>query len=202
LQIEGKCELEYKTVYFDTPDYKFYMNHHNGILDRFKIRMRTYKVSNQSFLELKRKTNRGKIIKNRKPIDKISDLTDENINYLNSLVSLNSNKLIRSVENSFNRITLLSHNKNERVTLDYNLKFMLNDNVKSLSFISVIEVKNINNNSYSAITEILKKIRIYPTSFSKYCMAMAYLHPNLKQNSFKFNKLALKKIEYDTTINN
>ena len=42
LEIEGKKESLYNTVYFDTEQLKFYTEHHNGKLNRHKVRMRKY----------------------------------------------------------------------------------------------------------------------------------------------------------------
>ena len=196
LEINNERELKYHTTYFDTPDHNLYLNHHNGRLNRFKVRMRTYKESNHTFLELKRKTNKGRTIKSRKQIDEITDLNANHYNYLKSIVSLNEYNLEKSVENTFNRITLVSFKTMERVTIDYNLKFLLNDKTEPLPYISVIEVKRDKKTTLSPIIHALKKLNIYPQGFSKYCMGMAYMYPTLKQNSFKKNKLILKKLKY------
>ena len=45
----------YETLYFDTPNFMFYFKHHNGQLNRHKIRCRRYVSSDLSFLEIKHK---------------------------------------------------------------------------------------------------------------------------------------------------
>ncbi len=201
LEINGYRDFAYHTTYFDTPKFDFYLNHQNQRLNRHKIRMRNYMVSNDTFLEVKRKTNKGKTIKTRKAIDKISDLNKEDYSYLKSIISLNGQKLAKSSENSFHRITLVSFKTNERITLDYNIKFWNNKNVKALPFISIVEVKRDKADGKSPVTQALKKLKVYSRGFSKYCMGLTYLYPDLKQNNFKPNKLYLKKIEYATTNN-
>lgn len=201
LEISGEREMEYHTKYFDTPKLNLYLNHHNSKLNRFKVRMRTYKISNQSFLELKRKNNKGRTIKSRKEIEEVKDFNSEHYDYLKTIIPINGYKLEKSVENTFSRITLVSFKTLERVTLDYDLKFILNDKILPLPFISIVEVKRDKIVSSSPITKALKKLKVYPRGFSKYCMGMAYMHPNLKQNTFKANKLYLKKIEHATTTN-
>jgi hypothetical protein len=56
---------DYKTVYFDTPNFDMFQQHHNGVRDRFKIRARQYINSNLFFLEVKTKNNKGVTSKKR-----------------------------------------------------------------------------------------------------------------------------------------
>ena len=60
VEIDGLRYMEYKTVYFDTPDNMFFTSHHNGKLDRYKVRKRMYVDTKTSFLEVKHKNNKGK----------------------------------------------------------------------------------------------------------------------------------------------
>src|SRR6476620_1200607 len=46
LDIEGNRISRYKTLYFDTENFKLYNEHHSGKLNRYKIRHRTYVESN------------------------------------------------------------------------------------------------------------------------------------------------------------
>ena len=43
----------YMTTYWDTDDYRFYMEHHNQRAPRQKVRVRTYMDSHDTFLEIK-----------------------------------------------------------------------------------------------------------------------------------------------------
>ena len=65
LEINGKFIHDYKSLYFDTDDRKFYLDHHNGRVNRNKVRFREYVGSDLTFLEIKRKNNKGKTIKKR-----------------------------------------------------------------------------------------------------------------------------------------
>ena len=69
LNIDGKNQLPYTTTYYDTTKNKMYASHHNGKLNRFKIRRRSYVASRISFLEIKFKSNKGRTIKKRIPAD-------------------------------------------------------------------------------------------------------------------------------------
>lgn len=55
LNVNGNRISAYKTLYFDTPKFKFYMDHHNGRENRFKVRIRNYVESDLFFLEIKNK---------------------------------------------------------------------------------------------------------------------------------------------------
>ena len=66
LEIDGKRAFSYLTLYFDTPENRLYMMHHNGQANRFKVRMRKYVDSNLTFLEVKKKTQKGRTVKRRR----------------------------------------------------------------------------------------------------------------------------------------
>jgi hypothetical protein len=72
LAIDGKLIHDYKSLYYDTDDRKFYLDHHNGRVNRNKIRFREYVGSKLTFLEIKLKNNKGKTIKKRMKVDAIS----------------------------------------------------------------------------------------------------------------------------------
>lgn len=201
MEINGDRDFGYHTNYYDTPNLDLYLNHQNQRLNRFKIRTRDYMVSNSSFLEVKRKTNKGQTIKTRMPIQACDNLSDEHYEYLKSIVDLNGDTLVKSSENSFRRITLVSFETLERITLDYDLKFYRNGTVVEMPFLSIVEVKRDKAGKRSPIVETLKDLKVHARGFSKYCMGLTFLIPELKQNSFKKNKLFLKKLQHATTFN-
>jgi len=65
LEIDGNRKSSYKTLYYDTKEFSLYTKHHNGQLNRYKIRHRTYQETGDGFLEVKFKTNKGRTIKRR-----------------------------------------------------------------------------------------------------------------------------------------
>ena len=60
LDIDGVRLNSYRSIYFDTEDFKFYYEHHNGKKNRSKVRYREYIDSGLCFLEVKKKNNKGK----------------------------------------------------------------------------------------------------------------------------------------------
>ena len=65
LNINNKLIHDYKSLYYDTSENKFYLDHHNNRVNRNKIRFREYVDSGLVFLEIKTKNNKGKTIKKR-----------------------------------------------------------------------------------------------------------------------------------------
>ena len=65
LCIEDKRIMQYKSLYFDTADFNLYKIHHNGKLNRYKVRIREYSDTNNVFFETKFKNNKGRTIKKR-----------------------------------------------------------------------------------------------------------------------------------------
>ena len=65
LKVKDVIKSKYSSFYFDTVNYKFFLDHHNGKLNRAKVRFREYVDSKTSFLEIKRKNQKGVTIKKR-----------------------------------------------------------------------------------------------------------------------------------------
>ena len=63
LEIKGKRLFSYQTEYLDTADQQMFLLHHNGRVNRYKIRFRDYVESNLSFLEIKFKNNKSETLK-------------------------------------------------------------------------------------------------------------------------------------------
>lgn len=198
LEIDGKRAFLYHTEYLDSPGLDFYHNHQNQRLNRFKIRYRTYQTGT-SFLEIKRKTNKGKTLKSRIDVTHRAKFSDDQYRFIDSVVNLPKHNLKISSTNQFNRITLASFTTNERITLDFGLTVANKESEKKLPHIAIAEVKREKLANGSPFTKALKELNIYSRGFSKYCMGMALLNPELKQNTFKPNLLYIKKLNYEFT---
>lgn len=197
LEIKGQRSFFYDTQYFDSPDLACYLDHQNRRSNRFKIRQRRYAVNDLSFLEVKMKNNKGKTIKNRIPLNGKPLPDKERKEFIESCVSVDSNDLIETASNKFHRITLVSFETKERITIDYDIEFCLDNKVYNSDFYVIVEVKREHMNQQSPVTFVLKSMNIRKRGFSKYCMSLALLRPELKQNTFKKNVLFLKKLKYE-----
>ncbi|MEN8229594.1 MAG: polyphosphate polymerase domain-containing protein, partial [Bacteroidota bacterium] len=188
LEIEASRSHPYLTAYYDTADLEMYHLHHRGMANRHKIRFRRYGVSNLHFLEVKKKNSKGITIKNRvkTPGMDASILSTEE-EFLKSCSPYGRDGMIPAMENSFHRITLVSHSQKERITLDYNLRFsnLLFDNHLELPGISIAEIKYESHLAGSSFNAALRQNHITPRRFSKYAIGMALLNLDLKQNRFK-----------------
>ncbi|MFW6277427.1 MAG: VTC domain-containing protein [Prolixibacteraceae bacterium] len=54
-EVNGKRIINYQTTYFDTPENDMYLHHHNGQMERYKVRKRKYETSPNGFFEIKQK---------------------------------------------------------------------------------------------------------------------------------------------------
>jgi len=69
LQIGGRRDFGYSSLYFDTPELTSYHLAARGRRRRFKVRRRTYTDTGQSYLEVKTRGGRGSTVKERTPDD-------------------------------------------------------------------------------------------------------------------------------------
>ena len=69
LEIGGRREQTYESVYFDTPTLLSYRLAAHGRRRRFKVRTRSYVDSRRSFVEVKTRAERGATVKERAPLD-------------------------------------------------------------------------------------------------------------------------------------
>lgn len=194
LEIEGERIQQYETIYYDTLDDEFYLNHHNGKLNRLKIRKRQYVNSAINFLEIKKKNNKGKTIKQRIPIETFDEsLSLNELKFIYSHTGLSGQKFKTGIKNSFSRITLVHKDFTERCTIDLNLSFTYNGVRTGINRMAIIELKKGNNKSSSEMEQVMKICRIYQNVFSKYCIGRAILQPGIKQNLFKDKLIRIKK---------
>jgi len=141
LEIDNERLMQYSTLYFDTQNKKCFKEHHNGKLNRYKIRMRKYLVSDICFLEVKKKNNLGVTNKTRKQIKDFETILSSDSKEFIYNSQINDSLLEPALYNNFNRITLVNKNHPERVTIDTNLSFKSADKEKIFDNLVVIEIK-------------------------------------------------------------
>ncbi len=194
LEIDGLRIMGYKNQYFDTKNKQFYIDHHNGKKGRTKVRVREYINSGLSFLEVKRKNNKGRTRKTRIRIPEFqTKLSKENLGFVNNLVP-KQEELFPILQNSFNRITLVNQHTLERVTFDTDLYFDNHQNTMAFNQLVIAEVKQASFNRSTPIFELLRANRITPYRISKYCIGATSLYNDLKGNAFKEKLLRINKI--------
>jgi len=194
LTIDDNRIFSYRTRYFDTPELVMFFDHHNGKLNRFKVRHREYLETQLCFLEVKFKSNTGRVIKQR-----IEDSrTDKHIfsGFVTKHTPYNPAKLHCAVTSQFNRFTLVEKRMQERVTTDFNLSFSDGIRCATLDGLVVIELKQEQTDKNSIIYNVLRKYGIRPSSISKYCIGISLLNEKTKANNFKKIIKQINKISH------
>ena len=194
-EIDGKRIATYDTMYYDTDDCDMYMRHHNRQLVRQKVRIREYVESQLTFLEVKRKNNKGRTKKKRLAI------RDERLeeSAMSEFVAAKSRyhweQLSPHLRTTFRRITLVNKAKTERLTIDMNLRWsnVVTGSETGFDDLVIIELKRDGNVS-SPMIGILNEERVHPLKISKYCIGTALTNPAIKQNRFKGKIQRIKKL--------
>ena len=194
LEIEGVKGSRYKTLYFDTSSFSLYTAHHNGKLNRYKIRHRTYLDSGLTFLEVKFKSNKGRTIKERiKTAIPTENWTEEQARFLHQKLPFAPDVLQAVIWVNYTRLTLVSKTSQERLTIDLNLHFEKGATDIKMDNLVIAEVKRGGKMESAFIKEVRKRF-IREGSISKYCMGVAFCVQEVKKNNFKERILNLKKI--------
>jgi len=188
LEQNGRRLFTYDTRYFDTPDKFFYRSHHNGKLNRNKVRFRHYIDTNTAFMEVKLKNNKDRTIKQRVPLDPANPDFSSTKQFLNQCLNDRIGHLESALVVKYQRITLMNKYSSERLTLDLFLSFKsaANDSQVNLPQIWVAELKRDRKACTSSFITLIKNQRISSVNFSKYCIGSVLTgNGTLKSNRFK-----------------
>lgn len=194
LTIKGRKVFTYKTDYYDTPGLNMFIDHHNGKLNRFKIRHREYVESNLEFLEIKFKNNKGKTLKKRVESDHIGSKPAQQL--ITEYTPYNPTALDRKITTLFNRFTLVDNQLTSRITTDFNLKFIGSDQTILLDNLVIIEIKQEKQSANSSLYALLKEKSIRPCSVSKYCLGLTMMNNLPKSNIFKETLRKINRINH------
>jgi hypothetical protein len=197
LDVDGVKLNKYETLYFDTPEFFLYTQHHNGKLNRYKVRFRRYVDSGLNFFEVKFKNNKGRTIKDRVRRNNLHEnIEGKSENLLNEKTPLSSDLLKPMIWVNYTRITLVSKHTTERLTIDTHLHFSNGIVQKSRPSLVIAEVKQ-EKARKSAFITLMNKQKIYNSSISKYCFGILSLYDNVKKNNFKVKLKEINKISHD-----
>ncbi len=194
-EIGGRRLLDYESVYYDTPDLKMFTAHRNGKKTRQKVRVRTYLVDNQTFLEVKRKSNKGRTKKKRImiPHDAVMNFgaVPEASDFLQKKSWWKPENLTPETTTDFSRFTLVNREMTERITVDLNLSFrnFRSGAEVSLGNLVIIELKQ-DGSATSQMKQILLRHRVLPYRISKYCIAVTLGDPQARPGRF------IEKVRY------
>ncbi len=194
-EIDGKRLASYDTVYYDTDTLDMYIRHHDRQLVRQKIRVRQYVDSNLTFLEIKRKNNKGRTKKKRIIVPDFELTADvmghgkEDITVSNFIAEKSRytwEEITPKLRTQFQRVTLVNKAKTERLTIDMHLTWnnLLTDINFTYPALVIIELKR-DGNMPSPMLRIMLSENIHPLKISKYCIGTALTSPHIKKNRFK-----------------
>jgi len=196
LHIDNNPFQDYKTIYFDTKDCDMFYAHQKGKCNRYKIRHRTYLSSNDEFLEIKFKNNKGRTFKKRIAFPLENGLSQADDFLLKNSPFIGAQLIERTLV-KYTRLTLVDLVRGERATVDVNLSITDCDTNESVDFshICIIELKRDKSSSSSPMQEALKKFRVFSKSMSKYSIGTAAINPDIKINRFKKKLRFLEKLK-------
>ena len=179
----------YSTVYWDHgAEHALFRAHLCGHRPRTKVRVRTYLDSGCSFLEVKKKDNHGITHKTRVAVPSARAVLDEGAGaaFLEEQTGWHLSDVTPTLGNRFSRITLVNKARTERLTIDFDLTFHNYETRADASVdnIAVIELKR-DGRAPSPILDVLRRLRVKPAAFSKYCVGISLTDPALPQNRLK-----------------
>ena len=188
LHVAGKSIQPYLTLYYDTESYANYFAHHNGRRPRFKIRMRKYVNSSASFLEVKEKNRKGRTVKSRLQINDIANrLAPQHYQFISEVFPLGLVPLKPVIWNRYDRLTLVNKHTLERVTVDLGFNAYNQNGFISWDRLAIVEIKRGSRSLCSGFYQAIRERYLRPVNFSKYCVSLELLTPELKANRFKPN---------------
>jgi hypothetical protein len=159
------------------------------------VRERAYADSDLAFLEIKQKTNTNTTIKSRRRTRALSSQLPRNAApFLRRHYPYRMEELEAKLFNTFQRITLVSTHSVERLTVDVDLRFLWNGVCATLAGIAIAEVKQDGFSTNSEFVRQMRAVGVRATSFSKYCIGVSMLYPEVKHNRFKPQLRQIEKL--------
>jgi hypothetical protein len=198
LVADGVRISPYNSVYYDTPELRMFLDHHNRRLVRQKVRTRIYVKSGEAYLEIKRKNNHGRTKKKRIGIA-AGEMMKFSSNpsacaYLEKHSWFTAGDISPVLSTAFERITLVNPARTERLTIDTRLHFRnyRTGGKAGLQDTVIIELKQ-DGHAASQMKKILLDNRVKPARISKYCVAVTLTDPSVKSNRFKVKVRTIEK---------
>jgi hypothetical protein len=194
LVVDGARGTHYRSLYFDTADLQHYQAHHNQRTFRSKVRFREYLGSGLVFLEVKRKTGRGRTDKKRMRVEAIPEVLTAEQQAFIAKVSRNDAPVQATLWNHFTRYTFVNKHTPERLTMDLSLRYSVAGDDRELGGVVIAELKQSRADRTSPFVRIMRKRVFAASGMSKYCVGMIMLGRNVKHNAFKAVLLKLDKL--------
>lgn len=186
LSVDGDSVIGYEINYFDTSDFKLYKKHLYGRGNRYSIRKKSYSTSQKSYIDIKENSKSRKVNKYRSEftsMDMFNQMVEDYTPY-------NSNNFEDKVAIHFNRFTFISSKYKEKITIDLDLGFSTDSEVRNFSSIAIVEVQREWSLFSTPFERLLKKYSCKSFNISKYCLAVYSMYPYMATESMK------KRVDY------
>lgn len=189
LEVAGRRSTAYRSSYFDDENFGLFRDHVKGRRLRYKVRTRQYENDPDEMLEIKLKSGRGATDKRRvaRTGSFGTELTATERRWLSDMVfdaygrRLES-RLAFALGLGYTRRTMFNPAIGERLTIDTDLVAQAEGaSAAPVGEAVVIEVKGVD--WYGPTVRLLQRRSVRALTFSKYCAALASLHPDLDQRA-------------------
>ena len=196
LEVNNSRITRYETLYYDTPSFLTFLQHHNGKGNRYKLRIRRYDSSQETYLEVKKKNSKGTTEKSRiKTRWTTAGFSPEQKEFLEFAFPYDYHEFSPVIKTTYDRLTLVSNESPERITLDSNISFLRGQEQKTYPELVIVEIKHEKGIRASPALSALHALGIRKRGFSKYCIGVSLLYDRVKHNRFKPNLLLLSKLD-------
>ena len=174
LEIDGRREFGYRSVYFDTPDLRCFADHAQGRSPRFKARTRLYEDTGSCVFEVKLKPADGETDKRQTnhPPDQCEVLTPAASECLAAALHDAGlevpDRMEAALSTSFRRVTLASRGAPQRLTCDIGVRLSSPRGGTAMLSGDVVLVETKTETGEGAAYDALAGMRLEPISLSKY----------------------------------
>lgn len=185
LRAGRKVWARYESLYFDTPEREFYNDHRRGRRPRHKVRIRHHLDRQLTFLEVKRKESGGRTTKARLELPFMqASLGVAEWRFIEAHAAIDAWRLVPCVSIAFLRVTLVSAEVHERLTLDCDLQFGADQRRERLPRVVIAEIKQPRHSNSKGAVGILRALHAREQALSKYCLATVLTAP-VRTNMFR-----------------
>ena len=170
LEIDGRRTFGYHTIYYDSDSLGSYRAHVQGRRRRFKARARRYVESGYVRIEVKTKAARGETVKRWTSERELDPFVRETL--LAQYGDAPDTPLQPSLETHFRRLTLAARASAERLTIDYDLRFIAPDGTQAALDDGAVIVESKSEGGRGIADGSLRRLGIRPVSISKYVVGV------------------------------
>ena len=209
LEVEGERITTYLNQFIENDAMDALEEHIRGRKIRSKARIRKYESNKKRFIEIKQKTVKGKTIKYR--LERAMDaawnapLNEVEQTFLSDHFAYAGARLTE-LQCEYDRLTLVSNEREERITIDTRIQFHLGKVTDGLGNLAIMEVKQLKIDRFSPMLVALKKFRFSTPPLgrqirlSKFVVGTLLLNPNLPARTYRATLMQIDKLRNDTTV--